>query len=179
MEDVHSYSESDFFDDISGGDISDGPVNTAWFSLQVDSIGSESRVQVTGRTLFSEPSSCDRKNVDSEEDGTWSDCHKDPDASHFKRLLAMFDEIVRDVDISGATNINSTSCLSKPCEKVYPFCRDVSASERGRKYVTNVGNEKFDAVVSSDDDRILVELLRHAWFVLMLYILIKVYFNAI
>ena len=154
VEEIHSYSENDFF-----GEFGCHPAQTNRKVMPVEMGASEAEMS------------------DFEQD-TLSDSGISV-VDRFAEILAKFDDILRDVDIvEGAINVNKANNVSKPCGKVYPFIQEVDVCKITEGITIEKEKiEECDGV--SSDDVILVELLRHAWFVLMLYILIKVYFIII
>lgn len=163
--DIHSYSESDFFGEAGYENL--GAVADTKDVL-ADASNSASDAEISD---FEEDPLCD-SGIDL--------------ADKFAEILTKFDDILHDVEMKNAVNIGDVSSVSKPCGKVYPFLlEDDVDGDRGdnilkvMKFDAEKVEEKKADVSSDDDDVILVELLRHAWFVLMLYILIKMYFITI
>ena len=151
-EEIHSYSETDFFGEIGC-----------------------SSLQASNRDILAEANTSEAEISDFEADPP-SDSSIDL-ADKFAAILTKFDDILRDIGFEAAINLNNERDIIRPCGKVYPV---IQAADRS----SNIDDiefgkiEKCDSVSGGDDD-VLVELLRHAWFVLMLYILVKMYFITI
>ena len=151
-EEIHSYSETDFFGEIGC-----------------------SSLLTSGKDLLAEANTSETEISDFEADPL-SDCGTDF-ADKFAEILTKFDDILRDIGFEASINLNNERDIIKPCGKVYPV---IQAADRSN----NIDDIKFGKIekcdsVSGDDGDVLVELLRHAWFVLMLYILVKTYFITI
>ena len=151
-EEIHSYSETDFFGEIRCS------------SLLTGNEDALAEVNISEAEI--------------------SDFEADPLsdsgialADKFAEILTKFDDILRDIGFEVAINLNNERDIIKPCGKLYPV---IQAADRSNN-IDDIGFGKIEKCdsVSGDDDDVLVELLRHTWFVLMLYILVKMYFIAI
>ena len=153
VEEIHSYSEADFFGELGGSTFTNNKDIPAAADASYAEISDFEQDPLTDSGIYL--------------------------ADNFAQILTKFDDILRDVDfVEGAINVNKACDVSKPCGKVYPFVQEVDISNVIDDIVIDKEKiEECDGV--SSDDVILVELLRRAWFVLMLYILIKVYFITI
>ena len=148
-EEIHSYSETDFFGEIG-------------CSALLTSDGAEANISEADISDFEADPLSDRGIAL---------------ADKFAEILTKFDDILRDIGFEAAINLNNERDIIKPCGKVYPV---IQAADRSNN-TDDIGFGKIGKCdsVGGDDDDVLVELLRHAWFVLMLYILVKMYFITI
>ena len=150
---IHSYSEKDFF-----GEAGCIPFLTSNYT---DTLAAEAVSDADVSDFEVDPQ---------------SDCGIDF-ADKFAEILSKFDDILRDIGIEDAIDLSNERNIIKPCGKVHPLIQGVDRNS-DTDALEFAMIQKCGSIISDEDD-VLVELLRHAWFVLLLYILVKMYFITI